>query len=155
MLSNDENDQLLHTEMEALKADILAVYNASGKRTSGEFEKGLEVVYGTNKATLFGYDYLGGRRAGKQPPIQAIEDWLKSKGIKPIEDKMSISSLAFLIARKIAKEGTDKKSNLPIYTQVVTPERIDSILSKINKLNANAFITDVVGMITTAFNKFQ
>jgi hypothetical protein len=30
------NDALIKFEMEALKADIITVYNASGKRTSGE-----------------------------------------------------------------------------------------------------------------------
>ena len=155
MLNENENDALLKEEMEQLRLDILAVYNASGKRTSGEFEKGLETLYQPNKAFLFGYEYLGGRRPGKQPPIKAIEDWIKAKGIKPIEDKMSISSLAYLIARKIANEGTKKENNLAIYSKVITPERIDSILSKIDKLNANAFIQDVTGMITKAFNKHQ
>jgi hypothetical protein len=49
------NDALIKFEMEALKADIITVYNASGKRTSGEFEKGLELSYGPNAAILSGY----------------------------------------------------------------------------------------------------
>jgi len=100
---------------------------------------------------------LGGRRpnAGKMPPIQAIEDWIKAKGIKPIEDKMSTSTLAYLIARKISLEGTKKENNLAIYSQVITPERIQMIMDKISNLNANAFITDVVGQITKAFNSHQ
>jgi hypothetical protein len=52
------NDALIKFEMEALKADIITVYNASGKRTSGEFEKGLELSYGPNAAILSGYVYL-------------------------------------------------------------------------------------------------
>jgi hypothetical protein len=66
--------------MEALKADIITVYNASGKRTSGEFEKGLELSYGPNAAILSGYVYLAGRVAGKQTKLTApIEAWLKQK----------------------------------------------------------------------------
>ena len=155
MLIDDENQQHLKDEMEALKLEILAVYRASGKRTTGEFEKGLEVVYGSNSASLFGFEYLSGRRAGKQPPVKAIEDWIKAKGITPIEAKMKVSTLAYLIARKIAKEGTKKENNLAIYTQVVTPERIDQILENIHKLNANAFIQEVVASITKAFNEYQ
>lgn len=156
MTYNEEgNDNILHVEMQALWEDIIEAYNSSGKRTSGEFEKGLQIQYAPNKAVLIGYTYLGGRTGGKMPPVAAIEKWLVQKGIAPIEKKLSISSLAFLIARKIAKEGTNKENNLPIYTQVVTPERIDEILEKIDKLNVSKFIQDVQGMITKAFNEFQ
>jgi hypothetical protein len=97
------NDALIKFEMEALKADIITVYNASGKRTSGEFEKGLELSYGPNAAILSGYVYLAGRVAGKQPTAP-IEAWLKAKGITPLDSKMKISTLAFLIARKLVKK---------------------------------------------------
>lgn len=155
MLTEDENQKILTLEFESLKEDILAVYEASGKRTSGEFEKGLGVVYEANKATLMGYTYLGGRRAGKMPPIQVIEKWLRDKGIKPLDDKLKISSLAYLIARKIANEGTRKENHIQVYTQVITPERIDKILEKIDNLNANAFVQEVVGIITKSFNIHQ
>lgn len=155
MLTQDENQKLLHDEMEALKAEILAAYNASGKRTSGAFEEGLQVEYNNLSAVLKGYTYLSGRRAGKQPPIQAIEDWINAKGIKPLEEKMKISTLAYLIARKIAEKGTDPTRHLKVYSEVITPERIDQILNKIQQLNANAFITEVVGYITKTFNEYQ
>lgn len=154
MLTQDENQQLLQTEMNLLRDEILELYNNSGKRTSGEFEQGLTIEYGTNKATLKGYEYLAGRRPGKQPPIQAIEKWLDDKGIRPIEARMSVSTLAYLIARKIAREGTKRENNLAIYSQVVTPERIDQILQKIQTLNANAFIEEVKLTITKAFNDY-
>jgi hypothetical protein len=54
---------------------------------------------------------------------------------------MKISTLAFLIARKIGK-GTNKQNHL-IYDQVITPARIDDILGKINKINVTAFIDEV------------
>ena len=155
MLSQDENQNILKVEMESLRADILQVYNASGKKNTGEFEQGLAIEYDGLKAVLKGYTYLGGRRAGKQPPILAIEDWLTTKGIKPISDKMSISTLAFLIARKIAEKGTKKENHLQIYSQVITPDRIQLILDKVSQLNANAFINEVVSTITKAFNEYQ
>jgi hypothetical protein len=95
------NDALIKFEMEALKADIITVYNASGKRTSGEFEKGLELSYGPNAAILSGYVYLAGRESNHQLQIEA---WLKAKGITPLDSKMKISTLAFLIARKMVKK---------------------------------------------------
>lgn len=143
----DENQRILIEEMEAVKADILAVYNASDKRTSGEFEQGLELKYEPNKASLLGYEYLAGRRAGKMPPIEAIEKWLIQKGIKPIESAMKISTLAYLIARKISREGTKKESQLQIYKQVITPERIQNIMTKISQINVQLFVWELNEML--------
>lgn len=144
---SDDNERVLAEEMAALKADIIQVYNASGKRTSGGFEQGLEVVQNGTSSTLFGYLYLGGRAAGKQPPIEAIEKWLNQKGITPIDAKMKVSSLAYLIARKIAREGTNPENHLYIYDEVITPERIDKIMQRLNQVNVNAFINEVSIMI--------
>ncbi|PZR20886.1 MAG: hypothetical protein DI539_09445 [Flavobacterium psychrophilum] len=155
MLSQEENEKLLREEMEALRTEILEVYNDSGKRVSGEFKKGLEIEYNGLTAVLKGYTYLGGRRAGKMPPLKAIEDWVKAKGLKPIEDDMTTSSLAYLIARKIAAEGTNKENHLTIYSKVITPQRIDQIIQKINRLNVSAFINEVQTIITTTFNQYQ
>ena len=51
-----------------------------------------------------------GRRAGsKQPPIEVIKNWAKEKGIPQFKDDkgkyISESSRAFLIARKIGRDG--------------------------------------------------
>lgn len=151
-MNSNVNDTIIKEELEAIKADIIALYNASGKRTTGEFENGLEIKYQPNSATLSGYVYLAGRAAGKQPPIQAIEKWLIAKGITPIESKMKISSLAYLIARKIAKEGTKKENHLQIYNQIITPERIEKILEKLNQVNVTAFANEVTIMITKLVN---
>jgi hypothetical protein len=56
------NDALIKFEMEALKADIITVYNASGKEHLVNL-KGLELSYGPNAAILSGYVYLAGRVA--------------------------------------------------------------------------------------------
>ena len=140
-------DEILKQEMESIKADIIAVYEASGKKVSGEFLNGLQISYSTNKATLSGYVYLAGRIAGKQPPSDAIEKWLVQKGITPIEKNMSISSLAYLIARKIGQSGTKKENHLKIYEQVITPQRIDEILGRINQINVQRFADEIKIMI--------
>jgi len=44
-----------------------------------------------------------GRKPGKRPPIDAIEQWVR---LKPITSDISPRSLAFLIARKIGEEGS-------------------------------------------------
>lgn len=46
-----------------------------------------------------------GRKPGKRPPIDVVEEWVKAKPIIP-NDGISTRSLAFLIARKIGEEGS-------------------------------------------------
>lgn len=78
-----------------------------------------------------------GRKAGKFPPLQSIEEWIKVKGIQPMTRTQasvkrwtqhkgrihrndgripSIKSLAYLIGRKIAEEGIQPR---PIFTTAI------------------------------------
>jgi hypothetical protein len=50
----------------------------------------------------------GDRGPGKQPPIAPIEAWIKRKSIA-IPQQLSIKSFAFAIAKKIAKNGQNKR----------------------------------------------
>ena len=65
------------------------------------------------------------------------------KGIRAINNDISLKSLAYLIARKIHKEGTKRSEWLKIYEQVITPQRIDSIIRRISELNVNGIITQI------------
>jgi hypothetical protein len=141
-MKNKTQDEIIVEEVEAILDDIKALYNKSGKRTSGKFETGLKATYSPNKAIIEGYTYLAGRTAGKQPPIEAIKQWIKKKGIKPIKDKMTSTSLAWAIAKAIAKKGTDSSKHLKVYV-VITPERIDSVIKKVSQFNVNLFVQEL------------
>lgn len=136
---------LLANEFEALKADIIAAYEASELKASGNWGTTLEVKATNNGATLLGAAYADGRPAGKQPPSEAILQWIKAKGIATqTENNISLSSLAFLIARKIAREGwTPKQSGSNIIAQVATPQRMQSIINTVGE----AFITKLSSSI--------
>jgi hypothetical protein len=79
-----------------------------GIRASGRSAASLREVTEPAGGRLFGKGYFHfqkvGRRPGKFPPIDAILNWIEEKGITP---DISKKSLAFLIARKIARLGTD------------------------------------------------
>ena len=144
------NNEIIKEEIDSILFDIKAEYNNSGRRASGEFEKGLEAVYEYNKATIKGFVYLAGRGATKkkgvdgEPTLQErILEWLKIKGIRPVEKKVTLRSLAFLIARKIHKQGTKRSEWLRVYEKVITPERIDKIIDRISELNVNKLITEI------------
>lgn len=71
-------------------------------------------IYAKGKASNYFLARENGRKPGKQPPIDAILDWLRIKPIK-LRDKQSGKfqkptealkrQVAFLIARKIGKQG--------------------------------------------------
>lgn len=135
------NDKVIKEEFEAIISDLKALYNASGKKVSGNFESGLEASYEPNKGILKGYPYLAGRIAGKMPPVKNILEWVKARGINPL--KGTQTGLAWAIAKTIAKSGTNKDNHLKIYEEVITPERIQSILDKITKINIQEFVNSI------------
>jgi hypothetical protein len=76
-----------------------------------------------------------GRRPGKMPPIDNIKEWIKVKPIIPDARTGKIPSaeqLAFLIARKIGREGIPSRHpiNKTVYTDV-TEQIIDAIKAEI------------------------
>jgi len=142
---SNETDIVIREEMESLVADITAAYEASGKKVSGEFPKGLQVTYAPNQATLSGYAYLAGRAAGKMPPVDKILTWVQQRGLRPL--KGTQSGLAWAIARKIAAEGTNEENHLKIYEQVVTPERIQVIIDKVTAINIQTFVNNVTAQM--------
>jgi hypothetical protein len=59
-------------------------------------------------STMSGFNYImtleTGRKPGKMPPVEPIQMWMQQRGINPPD--ISQESLAFLIARRIGREGT-------------------------------------------------
>ena len=137
--------EILSIEFESIKKDLIARHNQLKMKASGNWEKSLEVdIIGSNDlaiARIYAEHYteqlVYGRKPGKFPPIKAIEQWIIDKGISTIGKNIKISSLAFLIARKIAKEGTKyyKDGGTDLVSSVVTAERIQSIIDKVREIN--------------------
>jgi len=144
------NDEYIKRELEKVRDEAIDLYNRSGKRVSGQWEKGVEVKSsGANKAALYSYAYLAGRgrtRNGNngEPTLQQrILIWLRARGIRPIEENMKLSSLAFIIARKIHREGTDKSRHRRVFEEILTPQRIDQIIQNVGRLNVMDFIEQI------------
>jgi len=75
-----------------------------------------------------------GRGKGKRPPIAAIEQWITDKGL--IIQDISKRSLAFLIARKIAEQGTVayRQGGTKLVEGVIAPELKNELRSRLAKL---------------------
>ena len=155
------NDEIIKEEINSILQDIIKAYESSGKKVSGQFAEGLEAVYEPNKGTIRGFVYLAGRgktkkkgKPGEPTVLEQIKVWVKKKGIvqqviseakpKTIKAKNNlINSLAYAITKKIHEQGTNSENWLRIYEEVITPERIDSIIERISQLNVNKLITEV------------
>ncbi len=148
------SSQVLSKQFELLKDDLIKAYDAKGMRASGKFAETLEVKVQGLTAQLWGEDYSQqletGRKSGRFPPIDAIEQWIKDKGIaNKIQGQISISSLAFLIARKIANEGWKRQEygGVELISSVVTDERIQKIIDEVGAEQAMIYTTDIITMV--------
>lgn len=141
---------ILAAEFELLRSELIERYEALGMKASGNWGDSLEVQVSENSAVLLAAPYSDqleyGRKLGKQPPSAVIEQWIKDKGIASrIEGDISVSSLAFLIARKIAREGWNREQygGTELISSVVTPERIQHIIDKASQQELEQFTTNI------------
>jgi len=150
------NDEIIKQEIDAILRDIIAAYEASGRKVSGQFEEGLEAVYKPNEATIKGYIYLAGRgktRNGHKDSepylVERILEWIKAKGIQGRNKEtgrfITRKAFAWAIATKIHKKGTKRSEWWKIYEQVITPERIEEIITRLSEINVNRLVTKIRG----------
>lgn len=103
------NKEAIFSVLEVIRKRVISDQDSKGIRSSGKSAQSLQIEEVSNGGQLVGDDYfqqqIAGRRPGKFPPIKSILDWINEKGISPTG--ISKKSLAFVIARKIARNGTD------------------------------------------------
>lgn len=142
---------ILEDEFQKLREDLIIKYDELGMRASGEWANTATVEATSTRGIIFAKDYteqlVNGRAPGNFPPISMIEKWIYDKRI-PLVD-ITISSLAFLIARKIARVGTEHYINRPtdLVSAVITPARIQSIIDKVSEFHIDSFLSDITGVI--------
>jgi hypothetical protein len=96
---------------ESLVADISQSIEQSGISASGNLQRSLRYEVTDNRLTVYGAPYAKTAEEGRGPTQKAggdlrsqIRKWIDDKGIIP--DGITKDSLAFLITRKIHREGT-------------------------------------------------
>ena len=125
--------EIFRAEMEQLRQEVIAQYRSSGRAASGRWAETVQVQQLPNGFTLVADSYINGRGPGKAPPSAVIQQWITQKGIAArLGKEISVSSLAFLIARKIARMGWHPPAGQEDFiAQVVTPARIQKIIDKV------------------------
>lgn len=146
----NKSEEILYKHFRDIRNDLIAKYDELGMRASGRWAQGLDTETKGLRAVIWGEPYteqlVDGRKPGKFPPIYMIEQWIIDKGIsRNIGEKISVSSLAFLIARKIAKKGTRyfQQGGTDLVESVITPERIQSILDEVSEFHINEFTSEI------------
>jgi hypothetical protein len=96
---------------ESLVADISQSIEQSGISASGDLQRSIYYKLTDNRLTVYGAPYAKTAEEGRGPTQKAggdlrsqIRRWIDDKGIIP--DGITKDSLAFLISRKIHREGT-------------------------------------------------
>jgi hypothetical protein len=154
------SSQVLSKEFELLKDDLIKAYDAKGMRASGKFAETLEVKVNGLTAQLWGESYAQqletGRRkdgSGTGPkwsnPTEDIIQWIKDKGIaNRIQGEISISSLAFLILRKIRSKGWKREQHggVELISEVVTDVRIQKIIDEVGVEQAMIYSTEIINL---------
>ena len=114
---------------------------ASG-RSSDSLAYGTDSTGGQMTGSNYFYWQIVGRKPGKFAPPEAIEQWIRDKGITP-EGRTTVKQLAFLINRKMATKGTDifigKRSGLS-FDQIVD-KNMSILLGNIAQLKVKEFTT--------------
>lgn len=132
----------------------LRQYDATGSLSNFTYHINLNGSYFELIFSLQDYYYYVeyGRRAGKQPPIEAIEEWIRVKPIIPyaVNGKVpDTRQLAFLIARKIGWEGTEGRKPL---TNAMYSDNAENIIQEIKQAFANQVNDYLIEQIKTLEN---
>jgi len=132
--------EAIEKELKLIKKELIAKYNEKGMKASGNWERSLTIVMSNISGVIFGDDYTNNLEHG-MPANQVsaddktfrakIEQWIIDKRI---QSNIKVSSLAFLIARKIQNEGWDRKDygGVNLISEVITPQRIELIFKRLS-----------------------
>jgi hypothetical protein len=154
----ETTQEILARRFDGLKTELAAAYNAKGMRASGKFEESLEVIATDTSVILIGEDYAQQLETGRRPgPVskegqESIKQWILDKGVFTAAlEEISLSSLAYLITRKIARDGFNREAHggVNLVSEVVTPEKIQSIIDEVGPTIATRYATDLVRILKT------
>lgn len=145
------SSKILKEEFDSLRRDLIIAYDAKGMRASGNFPESLDVIIDDTTGELWGDEYADqlefGRSEGTFPPLQEIEQWILDKGVfTSVLQEMKLSSLAYLIARKIAQQGWKRQQHggVGLISEVITEERLQMIIDKFGEAELVSFSSDIL-----------
>ena len=111
-----EFKDIIQTWLNGRRDAMRQEYNSSGRKASGYFGEHIDVEMYDEGGRMRTPLYVGALVFGRKPTsgggggggkslYSMILDWIKVKGITPDNPKMTDNTLAYLISRKIHKQG--------------------------------------------------
>ena len=139
-------------------SDIKEDQETKNIRASGASANSLKPRSTEKSGEITGFRYIGAQRFGRKPGkfpkwskeegFKELKEWMEIKNIKPKEPDMPIDTLAFLIARKISREGTDIYTNKrpALAVSDIVEIRLDELKSnlledQIKEIKANVILS--------------
>tara|TARA_R110000851_G_scaffold73647_6_gene162445 strand:- start:1758 stop:2240 length:483 start_codon:yes stop_codon:yes gene_type:complete len=139
-------EKVLDNEFDLLMKDIQAAYLSKGMKATGKTSESIENTSSLNVGRLIADENIEALEKGRSPTgssssgqvklIDVIKQWIIDKGIvSDIKNDINNSALAFLITRKIHREGWKRKDHggINLISDVVTNKRIQMIINKVGE----------------------
>ena len=144
--------QILNDWSERTKQELISTYRKKGLKASGAFENGLTVETSEMKTAIWTVPHTGAMVFGRKPSesgskpgklLDVIKQWIINKGIT---SELKPESLAYLITRKIHREGI-KVPNLhnegTLISSVINDNSISGLLSQMGIYIIKDIKTDI------------
>ena len=132
-------------------------YNSSGRKASGYFGEHIEVEMYDEGGRINTPLYVGSLVFGRKPTsgggggggkslYSMILDWIKVKGITPDNPKMTDNTLAYLISRKIHKQGIKVPNQFndgKLIDNTFTAESVQDLKNELIKIGQKVVTNDL------------
>jgi len=153
--------QIFNREADQLIADLIAEYDKLGLRASGNFAKSLRKEVTNTRMTIYGPPYADQMQNGRRPTMnegdgsvrERILEWIRIKPITPSDPKTTVEQLAFLIARKIHRDGITVPNQYNpggVISNVITEDRINEIIKKVRFAEVEEIKSEIFSLFTKA-----
>lgn len=148
---------IIQTWLNSRRDAMRQEYNSSGRKASGYFGEHIDVEMYDEGGRINTPLYVGslvfgrkptsgGRGGGGKSLYSMILDWVKVKGITPDNPKMTDNTLAYLISRKIHKQGIkvpNAYNDGKLIDNTFTAESVQDLKNELIKIGQKVVTNDL------------
>ena len=152
-----EFKDIIQTWLNGRRDAMRQEYNSSGRKASGYFGEHIDVEMYDEGGRINTPLYVGSLVFGRKPTsgggggggkslYSMILDWIKVKGITPDNPKMTDNTLAYLISRKIHKQGIKVPNQFndgKLIDNTFTEESVQDLKSELIKIGQKVVTNDL------------
>ena len=152
-----EFKDIIQTWLNGRRDAMRQEYNSSGRKASGYFGEHIDVEMYDEGGRINTPLYVGSLVFGRKPTsgggggggkslYSMILDWVKVKGITPDNPKMTDNTLAYLISRKIHKQGIKVPNQFndgKLIDNTFTAESVQDLKNELIKIGQKVVTNDL------------